>query len=35
MKNKIKREREANHKRLSNTEKLRVVGGLVGGGWAK
>ena len=33
---KIKTEREANHKRLLNTEnKLRVVRGEVGGGWAK
>ena len=32
-KNKIKTEREANHKRLLNTEnKLRVAGGEVGGG---
>ena len=32
-KNKIKTEREANHKRLLNTEnKLRVPGGEVGGG---
>ena len=31
-KNKIKAEREANHKRLLNTEnKLRVAGGEVGG----
>ena len=32
----IKTEREANHKRLLNTEnKLKVAGGEVGGGWAK
>ena len=32
-KNKIKTEREANHKRLLNTEKkLRVAGGVLGGG---
>ena len=32
-KNKIKTERETNHKRFSNTEnKLRVPGGEVGGG---
>ena len=35
-KKKIKREREANHKRLLTIEnKLRVAGGVVGGGWAK
>ena len=32
-KNKIKTERETNYKRLLNTEnKLRVAGGLLGGG---
>lgn len=35
-KNKIKTEREANHKKLLNTEnKLEVDRGEVGGGWAK
>ena len=35
-KNKIKTEREANHKRLSKTENtLRVAGGEAVGGWAK
>ena len=30
------KEREANHKRLLNTEKkLKVAGGAVGGGWAR
>ena len=34
-KNKMKTEREADHKRLLNTEnKLWVPGGIVGGGWA-
>ena len=32
----MKAERETNHKRPLDTEnKLRVAGGLVGGGWAK
>ena len=35
-KNKIKTDREANHKRLLNTEnRLRVIGREVGGGWAR
>ena len=32
-KNKIKTEREANYKRFLNTEKLRIHGGVLGGGW--
>ena len=33
---KVKTEREANHKRVLNTgNKLRVAGGVLGGGWAK